>query len=385
MKKYLALLQRSRLAPLLASQLIARTPFGMLPVAVVLLCQEVFDSFAVGGVAAGALAAGQALSGPLGTRWMSRWGARPVIASMGMVCALALALLSTGVASVPAFVGAAFLAGASTPPVQPAARLAYQAELDSRDLRLMFALHAATQESLWITGPALAVTLTSAFGARWAALTATALFAIGCLWFLALAPVARIARAADGADLRLVLRHHAVLGGGVVAFLLMAVGAATELGLIARFERTPWITGILLALFAAGSFVGGLVFGHRSESRRMTQLFFALLVGGLLIATFELSPVLTAAALVVAGLGVAPMLARLFLAVAESVPRVAIAEAYGWMGTALLLGTAAGAAAAGPLVQAWGAGAGIWLGVAIAATAAALAWALPAQRPEPMH
>jgi len=75
---------------------------------------------------------------------------------------------------------------------------------------------------------------------------------------------------------------------------------------------------------------------------------------------------LTAVALLVAGIGIAPVLAVMFAIVSASVKFSETAEAYGWLGTGQLIGAALGSAIAGFLIDEYGAIGGFWAAIAFA-------------------
>jgi MFS family permease len=122
----------------------------------------------------------------------------------------------------------------------------------------------------------------------------------------------------------------------------------------------------VLAIYAAGSLVGGLAFGHMQISpwalaRRMFIVFVGVSLASLFLGFWWLS-----VTLFIAGLGIAPALAVMFSIVSASVKFSDTAEAYGWVGTGQLIGAAIGSAAAGFLIDLNGASGAFWVGIGFA-------------------
>jgi predicted MFS family arabinose efflux permease len=114
------------------------------------------------------------------------------------------------------------------------------------------------------------------------------------------------------------------------------------------------LAGPLLALWAVGSIVGGLVFGARASERgpeqRMVGLL-ALVVAGIALLSVATGLVQLAAGMVLAGLGIAPAIACLYLLVDRLAPAGTVTEAFTWVTTAFATGFAVGNALGGTLVQ----------------------------------
>ena len=132
----------------------------------------------------------------------------------------------------------------------------------------------------------------------------------------------------------------------VVGFLLVGACAATEVGVIAFFGDEGAEAGIVLAIWAVGSLVGGLFARPRADRA----------VGARAPACSSCSsarrwPILrpgtsgrSRSPSFVAGLGIAPALAVMFSIVSATVKFSDTAEAYGWVGTGQLIGAALGSA-----------------------------------------
>ncbi|MEZ2389219.1 MFS transporter [bacterium RCC_150] len=122
--------------------LFARLPLAMLTVGTLTLITAVSDSYAIGGLAAGAVGIGSALGAPVLGSLADRAGQRPVLliaAAVNTITVIALVIAAylTPSFAMPmdpfAILMAAFLAGASCPQVGPMARVRWMA-LTTRNL-----------------------------------------------------------------------------------------------------------------------------------------------------------------------------------------------------------------------------------------------------------
>jgi hypothetical protein len=168
---------------------------------------------------------------------------------------------------------------------------------------------------------------------------------------------------------------------GVGALLGVAVGG-TEVSVAAVAERAgaTGAAGVLLALWSLGSLAGGLLYGgrrlHSPLERRYLRLLAALALGcvpAALAGGLPLAPpaalAAMGAALVVAGVAIAPLLVCHYLLVERLAPAGTVTEAFNWALSGFLGGLAGGAALAGAVIEAAG------VGPALAAAPAAVALA----------
>jgi hypothetical protein len=105
MRAYTEVLATPGVARIMAAQLMARFPQGMYSLGLLLHVERTFDSYAAAGLVLAALSIGQGVAGPLTTRWMGRWGTRPVLVLTLVVAAaslLAIALVPMGLAAMTA-------------------------------------------------------------------------------------------------------------------------------------------------------------------------------------------------------------------------------------------------------------------------------------------
>src|SRR5690606_23905989 len=138
---------------IMAAQLTARFPAGMLSLAILLHVERVHESYGAAGLVLAATSIGQAIAGPVTTRLMGVWGMRPVIIGTTAICALALTTITFVIMPVWLFMVIGFIMGITNPPIQPAVRTIYPKMVNSKQLTPLFSLDASLQEIIWVVGP----------------------------------------------------------------------------------------------------------------------------------------------------------------------------------------------------------------------------------------
>ena len=363
MNSYLDLLKTRGVGRIMAAQLVARFPAGMLSLAFLLHVERVHDSYAAAGLVLAATSVGQAIAGPLTSRWMGVWGMRKVLVITIIISSTAIGTIAFATLPVGLYMAVGFIAGISWPPIQPAVRTIYPKMVNSKQLTPLFSLDASAQEIIWVVGPVVTTFVATQIGTMQAIVLALAFFVGGGAWFVLSPEVGRVRIPRSRRKMGAVLRRPPVLLATVVGFLLIGASAAVEVGVVATFDQGSAEAGTVLAIYAAGSLVGGLAFGHMPISpwalaRRMFIVFVGMSLASLFLGFWWLS-----VTLFIAGLGIAPALAVMFSIVSASVKFSETAEAYGWVGTGQLIGAALGSAAAGFLIDLNGAAGAFWVGI----------------------
>ena len=366
MSTYGSLLRTPGVARIIAAQLTARFPFGMLSLAYLLHIERIHHSYGAAGLVLAATSIGQAIAGPLTSRWMGVWGMRRVLTLTMLVCATSIATIAFLELPVYAYMAIGFVGGLSMPPIQPAVRTIYPKMVNSRQLTALFSLDASAQEIIWVAGPVITTFVAVQISTTLAIVLAGGFLIGGGTWFILSPEVGRVRIPRSKRKLGVVLKRPAVLLSTITGFLLVGACAAVEAGVVATFGETGPQSGIILAIFAIGSLAGGLALGHIpvgpwAMARRMFVVFV-----GMALALLSLEFWWLAVALLIAGIGIAPALAVMFAVVSGTVKFSDTAEAYGWVGTGQLIGAALGSAAAGFLIDANGAQGGFWVAVVFA-------------------
>jgi len=363
---YVSLLKTPGVARIIAAQLTARFPSGMLSLAYLLHIEHVHNSFGAAGLVLAATSIGQAIAGPLTSRWMGVWSMRKVLVLTMVVCAASIAVMGFVIMPVWAYMLVGFIGGLSTPPIQPAVRTIYPKMVTSKQLTPLFSLDASAQEIIWVAGPVITTFVAVQISTTVAISLAGILLIGGGLWFILSPEVGRVRIPRSKRKFGVVLKKRSVLLATIVGFLLIGACAALEASVVATFGDHGPESGIVLAIFALGSLVGGLALGHLpvgpwAMARRMFIVF-----AGIAVACAALDFWWLAVTLFIAGIGIAPALAVMFAIVSATVKFSDTAEAYGWVGTGQLIGAALGSAFAGFLIDANGAIGGFLAAAALA-------------------
>jgi MFS family permease len=353
------LLRRPVVAQLLGSSLLGRLPSGMVPVGLVLFGRGTNVGYGIAGLLAAAYAIGTAIGSPLLGRLVDRSGQTRTIVGAGVVSSLALALLP--LTGPYAGIAVAAVAGLATPPLEPSLRALWPSLLPASEVPKIYALDAAAQELIFVTGP-LAVLAANAAGPAGGLIAAGVIGLAGTLWFAA-APASRQWRPVKNTE-----RHWAgaLRPAGLrriyVALLLAGLTIGTFPVAAAAFGEAagsrgwgPW----LVAANAAGALIGGVTFSTRSErvpaGRALPWLLGCLGLAYLPLALLPTSSSVLPLALalsVVSGVFLPPLLTCTFLVVDRLAPTGTVTEAFAWLVTAFLVGSSIGAAIAGGLVTA---------------------------------
>ncbi|HYI32184.1 MAG TPA: MFS transporter [Glaciibacter sp.] len=354
MRSYLDLLKTPGVGRILAAQLTARFPFGMISLAFLIHIEQVYDSYTAAGIVLGVMSIGQAVAGPLTSRLMGRWGMRLVISITVALCTASIVLMALLQLPIVGLVLLGLVAGLTTPPIQPAVRTIYPKMVNSTQLSPLFSLDASAQEIIWVLGPVVATLVSIQVSSVAGILVAAAFLAGGGLWFVLSPELGRVRIPRSKRKLGAVLKRPPVLLSTIVGFMLVAAAAALEAGIVATFGHGSPNSGWVLAIFAAGSLVGGLALGHRPIGPWALANRMLIVTIGIGLASVWLNFWWLSATLFLAGIGIAPAFAVLFAIVSSSVKFSDTAEAYGWVGTGQLIGAALGSSIAGFTIDNYG-------------------------------
>ncbi|WP_157156967.1 MFS transporter [Diaminobutyricimonas sp. LJ205] len=358
MSSYMSILRTPGVARIISAQLLARFPSGMLSLAFLLHIEQVLGSYGAAGLVLAATSVGQAVAGPLTSRWMGRWGMRPVITLTLLISLTSMLTIALVEMSLGLYMLVGLICGLSNPPIQPAVRTIYPKLVNSRQLTPLFSLDASAQEIIWVIGPVVTTFIAVQVSTVLAILTAAVFLVAGGAWFLSSPEVGRVRIPRSKRALGKVLTRKPVLLATIVGFFMVGATAAVEASVVAVYGHGGPEAGIILAIWAVGSLAGGLAFGHIpvgpwALARRTFIVFVGIAIAGFFLDFWWLS-----FALLISGIGLAPALAVMFGIVSASVKFSDTAEAYGWVGTGQLIGAALGSAIAGFAIDSGGASGG---------------------------
>jgi MFS family permease len=229
---YVALLRTPGVARIIAAQLTARFPSGMISLGFLLHMESIFDSYAAAGIVLAATSIGQAISGPLTSRLMGVLGMRRVLVTTIAVCAVALSTIALAQLPLWGYVVLGAITGLSYPPIQPAVRTIYPKMVNSRQLTPLFSLDASAQEIIWIAGPVV-VTFVGTQISTVAGILLSVVFLIGGgAWFVLSPEVGRVRIPRSKRRLGAVDTRPPVLVTTIVGFLVVGSCAAIEAGVV---------------------------------------------------------------------------------------------------------------------------------------------------------
>jgi hypothetical protein len=280
-------------------------------------------------------------------------------------------------------------AGASGPNIGSMVRARWSAALDPAGRQTAFAFEAVVDEVVFVVGPPLVTLLATLIAPPVGFLTGVLSGAVGGFWLAAQRPTEPPVHPVDATA---PVRRWAVLTPTLLVVVVAYLAVGTVFGAIdvvvvgfAEAEGAPAVSGLALAVFAAGSLVAGLVYGLArlpgTLAARFVGTAIAFGLAGQLLWGVGSLPVLVACGFA-AGLTIAPVLVSGTSLVESRVAPGVLTESLAWTITGLTLGVTAGSALAGAAVDAWGAETAFAVPALAAALAAVLALAgAPLLRP----
>ncbi|MCR8669863.1 MFS transporter [Agrococcus sp. HG114] len=382
MRAYSEVLRVPGLARIILAQLIARFPAGMYSLGILMHMEQQHGSYTAAGLVLAAFSVGMAIAGPFVSRLMSRFGTVTVLVVTAIISISALLAIASFALPLWGDVLAGAVAGAAMPPIVPTVRTLYPRMVQQRLLSPLFSLDAALQEIIWVFGPVLLTLLVSIMGTGPTLLVTIAIQAGGALLFIVSPEVRRLRIPPTTRKLGRVLRKPPVLLSVIVSSMFIGGFAAVEAGVVATFGEGALEAGIVLAISAIGSLIGGFAVGSRGISPWSVAARLGVVTVGMAIALPMTEVVGLSAALFLAGLGTAPALAAFSAIVAGTVKFADTPEAYAWIGTGQLLGAAVGSAIAGVAIDALGGVGGVWVALIMTAIAAIIAAVFRRHQPD---
>ncbi len=344
---------------------IARMPISMVTLAIVLLIAGRTGSYGLAGAVSAAYMVAAALTAPVLARLIDAWGqARvllPAVAafSLGMA-GLVVAVERSWPTPVPHVLAA--MAGACYPPVGACVRARWAAALGEGDaLHTAYSLEAVIDEAIYMTGPVI-VTLLATSVNETLGICAVIAFALGGgVWLASLTATEPPARGSAH-----VSAGTQSMGWGWLAMLVLAavclgtLFGSTEVVTVAFAQEHGHraLAGPLLATWATGSFIAGIITGSTSWKASALQRYRLGAVAMALVMLplpFINGLPLLAVVLFFAGFAISPTLVACVSLVQAHVPATRLTEGITWVMTGIGLGIAPGAAVAGWLIDGYGA------------------------------
>jgi hypothetical protein len=346
--------------------LVARLPISISTLGIVLLATGLGRSYGLAGALSASFTIANGLSSVVQGRLLDRLGQSVVLPAVAAAYAVGVVGLVTAMESgwpeVIAF-GSAFLAGAAYPPIGSAVRARWSHVLTGRprEVQTAYALESVIDEVIFVIGPTVATVLATQWH-PWAGLGLALLTGVPGTLLLAAQrgsqPIPRRAHQVETS--RPAMPWRPVLLLSAVSFALGSLFAAAEVSTVAfsaEQDAKPY-AGVLLASWAFGSMLAGLITGTRQWRRHPIQrVRTGCFLLALVMVPMTLVGSMTAMGLVlfVSGFGVAPTLIAVLSSIEQGVPAGRLTEGIAIAHTGLAAGLAPGAALAGLVIDAHGA------------------------------
>ncbi|WP_461187054.1 MFS transporter [Arthrobacter sp. Z4-13] len=346
----------------------------MLTVGTLTLVTSNSGSYALGGIAAGAVGLGSALGAPVLGALADRRGQRPVLlwaAVLNTVAVVALILATSAMGtpgSFPAAVlAASFLSGASCPQVGPLARVRWMALTSQgkapdnrRDLDTALSYESTADEVTFVLGPALVGILASLL-APWlplalaAAMTITLVPAFAAHRTHRAVPAAR--RAVPAAEGRMRVRMPAAVALPVVAMVCMGTFFGSTQAALSPFSAsyaTSEIAGLLYAVMGLSSAAAALSVAYWPQRFGLSWRWMvsAAVMAGLAVLLLVPSSLGSmVAVLLILGIPVGPVMVTVFAVGGVLAPEGRLGTVMTALASGIVAGTAIGSSLGGRLAQ----------------------------------
>lgn len=366
-----------------AAGFVSRMPLSMTGIGIVTMLSTLRGDYGLAGAVSATLALSAAALGPQVSRLVDRFGqARVILRATGVTLLAMGALLLCARWNAPDWTLFVCASVAGCMPsmgslVRARWALIYRG---SPTLHTAYAFESVLDEVVFIIGPIVSVGLCTVLFPEAGPLLAMVCLAVGVTLFAVQRgtepPLHPAARHGGGTS--------AIRTPGLWVLVLTFVGVGAIFGSVDvvtvafadHLHHKPY-SSVVLAVYALGSCVAGIVFGalrlHGPLSRRFLVGIICMAVS-MLPLLFVKNLVALALALFIAGLSISPTMVTTMGLVERIVPASKLTEGMTWTTTGLAVGVALGSSAAGWVVDGVGAAAGFRVTVAAAAFAAATAF-----------
>ncbi|MDW6020895.1 MFS transporter [Mesorhizobium sp. BAC0120] len=360
-----------------AAAFAARMPIAMAPIGIVAMLSQTHGEYWLAGAVSATFAFTNAIVSPLLSRSIDRLGQTRVAVPTTTLAVIAFAFLLVATNRhwpIWTLFASAFLAALM--PSIPAMVRARWTEIfrDRPELNTAFAFESAADELVYILGASVSVGLSVSLFPEAGVLASTALLALGTATFLVQRSTEPSVRPAETGAASSAIRLRPVQ---IITFALIAVGAmfATAEVVVVALTKSfgqPGAATVVIGVYAAGSFVVGLIVGALKPKMLLErQLLLALgVIAATALPLLAANGVISLALAVFAsGIAIAPTFITSFALIERRVPPSMFTEGITWVMTGIGIGMAIGSAAAGWMVDRYGADSGFWVSVIAGAIA----------------
>lgn len=354
-----------------AAGFLARMPMAMAPIGIVAMLSQTYGEYWLAGAVSATYALTNALLAPQISRLVDRFGQSRILLPTTLVAIAAFALLILAVHQRwPVWTLYAAALAAALMPSFPAMIRARWSELfrNRPELNTAFAFESAADELVYIAGASLSVGLSVMFFPEAGMLASTAALAIGGFAFIAQRGTEPTPSAVSEVGTGSAIHQRPVQIVTLALILIGVIFSTAEVSAVAITEALgePGAASLVIGVYAAGSFVVGLVMGALSIRMPM-QRQLAIAVGIIALTTIPLLFVntvpLLALAVFVSGIAISPTFITAFGLIERRVPAALLTEGITWVMTGIGIGMALGAFLAGWVVDTFGAHNGFWVSV----------------------
>lgn len=354
---------------------LARLPVSMITIGIVAMLSQTHGQYWLAGAVSATFAFSNALISPRVSRLVDRHGQRRVLvpATALAVAALAGLILATHLRA-PIWTLFLFAVAAGVMPSMMALVRARWTEIyrGTAKLHTAFAFESVVDEAVYIAGPVLGIGLSVSLFPEAGPLAATFFLAVGMALFVAQRSTEPPVHPQEGNRGRSILR---LVPLRILMLALAAMGVifgTAEVATVAfaEAEGQKAAPSLVLAVYAAGSMVVGLVFGtmrFEMPLARQLTLSLALAAATTLPLPFVGNVHALGLALFFAGAAISPTIITTMGLIERIVPPAELTEGITWSMTGMGLGMAIGASASGYVVDLYGAASGYWVSVAAGA------------------
>ncbi len=364
LRTYRAVFRAPGAAAFCAAGFVMRMPIAIFPIGIVLIISARTGHYGFAGVLSATYVLGAVPGNPLLARLIDRYGQRRMLlpaSAVTLAAVVVLAVLLEDDAPDAALAVPTFIAGFSYLSVGSLVRARWSLVLAGRpELGTAYSLESVLDEVIFVFGPLIATLIATHADPIIVLYVCCVLIGVGALWLSTQRGTEPMPRPAGGPPHPSALRHRGVVLLSVGAAGMGALFASAEVTMVAFCGQhgQRGLSGLVLALFAAGSGTAGLVYGARTwrasvlARYRLQAVIFAVLPILFLAAT---DVVVLAVCAFVVGLATAPTLITAFGLVEQLVPGTSLTEGLAWVLTGLNIGYGAGAALVGGIADAHGA------------------------------
>jgi len=354
----------------------ARLGGAMTGLALLWLVHDAGGSYERAGLVTGAFTLASALSGPLVSRQIDRYGpsrAVPVLASVHLLALTGVVLVTLGpdagpAGGVPAMTATAALAGAAELRIGALAAARWSRLLPGGPLLpAAFALEAFSTDAAFVAGPAVTGLLAALVRPVAAVAAAGALTLLGAVAVTAqrrtappptrAQPAAHGARRPRGAGTRLMTGSFATVLAVNLALGVMFGATGVSVTAFAQRQHAPAAAGFVYGVLGATSMLSALIYARRDvpvpPRHQVTDAMVVLAIGYLPLLVVDRTWAL-AVALVLPGVALGPTVVLSSVLAQAAAPPDRLTQAFTTVSSVNALGLAGAAAVAGRLGDRYG-------------------------------